>query len=77
VQVSPSSHAALLAANTQPVNGLQLSVVQVLLSLQTVAAPGRQAVSLQASPAVQAEPSSQAPSEAFCTQPFSASQIAS
>jgi len=40
VQALPSLHALALFAKTHPEAGLQLSVVQTLLSLQTVAAPG-------------------------------------
>ena len=39
VQALPSSQAIVLFVKTQPVAGLQLSVVQGLLSLQTIAAP--------------------------------------
>ena len=39
VQALPSSQTAVLFVKTQPVAGLQLSVVQMLLSLQTTAAP--------------------------------------
>jgi hypothetical protein len=40
VQAFPSSQALVLAANTHPAAGLQVSVVQTLLSLQTTAGPG-------------------------------------
>jgi hypothetical protein len=56
----PSSHAFVLFVKTQPVAGLQLSVVQTLLSLQTTGVPGLQTPPPQTSPAVQALPSSHA-----------------
>jgi hypothetical protein len=40
VQAFPSLHGLLLLVKAQPVAGRQLSVVQTLLSLQTVGAPG-------------------------------------
>jgi len=40
VQAFPSLHGLVLLAKAQPVAGLQVSVVQTLLSLQTVGAPG-------------------------------------
>ena len=74
VQALPSSHAAVVGAKTQPVIASQLSAVQGLVSSQTVAAPGRQAPSLQASPLVQMLPSSQLAVLLLCTQPFVLSQ---
>jgi hypothetical protein len=60
VQALPSLHGLVLFVKTQaPVAGLQLSVVQTLLSLQTVGAPGTQLPPPQASPVVQALPSLQ------------------
>jgi hypothetical protein len=59
VQAFPSSHGIVLLVYTQPVNGLQLSVVHGLLSLQTIAAPWHEPP-LHDSPAVQALPSLQA-----------------
>jgi hypothetical protein len=62
VQALPSLQLAVLLAKTQPEAGLQLSVVQTLLSLQVVAPPLPQVpVALQVSPVVQALPSLQAP----------------
>jgi hypothetical protein len=40
VQATPSLQGAVLFAKTQPVAGLQLSVVHTLLSLQTTGVPG-------------------------------------
>jgi hypothetical protein len=57
VQKLPSSHAAVLFVKTQPVAGLQLSVVQALLSLQTTAEPGTHTPPPHVSPKVQAFPS--------------------
>jgi hypothetical protein len=57
VQALPSLHGALLFTNTQPLAGLQLSSVHVLLSLQVTAGPGTQAPPLHVSLAVQAFPS--------------------
>ena len=55
----PSSQGFVLFAWTQPVAGLQLSVVQTLSSLQSTAVPAWQPPSLQTSPVVQAFPSLQ------------------
>ena len=60
VQAFPSSQAIVLFVYTQPVAGLQLSVVQMLLSLQTTAEPALQVPPPHVSPEVQAFPSSQA-----------------
>ena len=57
VQAFPSSQAFVLFVKTQPDAGLQLSVVQMLLSLQTMPTPA-QTPPPQASPDVQALPSS-------------------
>jgi hypothetical protein len=57
VQALPSSQASVLLVNTQPVAGLHVSVVHTLLSLHTVAVPGRQLPPEQTSPVVQAFPS--------------------
>ena len=40
MQALPSLHVAVLFVKTQPVDVLQVSVVQTLLSLQTVGVPG-------------------------------------
>lgn len=58
VQASPSLQEAVLLLVTQPVDTLQLSVVQTSLSSQFLAAPAVQVPALQASPSVQALPSS-------------------
>lgn len=58
----------------QPFCGSQASTVHGLLSSQVTAVPGLQAPLLQASPAVQALPSSHTPVRALNTQPFCASQ---
>ena len=56
----PSSQAFVLSANTHPVAGLHVSLVQGLLSLHTVAVPGWQLPPPHVSPVVQGLPSSQA-----------------
>jgi hypothetical protein len=58
VQALPSSQEAVLFVYTHPVDGSQLSSVQGLLSLHTIAVPA-QAPPAQVSLAVQALPSSQ------------------
>jgi len=60
VHTLPSLQDAELSVNTQPVAGLQESVVQALLSLQTLAVPGWQLPPPHVSPVVQALPSLQA-----------------
>jgi hypothetical protein len=60
VQALPSSQAAVLLVNAHPVSGSQVSVVQALPSLQTVAVPGWQLPPPQMSPVVHTLPSSQA-----------------
>src|SRR5438093_1512137 len=60
VQKLPSSQAALLASFTQPIFLSQLSSVQRLPSLQSMAVPGTQALPPQVSPVVQGLPSLQA-----------------
>jgi hypothetical protein len=59
VQAFPSSQGFVLFVYTHPVAGLQLSVVQTLLSLQTTGAPGWQTPPPQVSPNVHAFPSLQ------------------
>ena len=54
VQALPSVQASVLLANTQPLDGAQLSVVHGLLSLQASALPGWQAPAAQTSPVVHA-----------------------
>ena len=54
MQTLPSSHATVLFTNTQPVLGLQLSVVQTLLSLHVIVDPGTHDPLLQTSPFVHA-----------------------
>ena len=76
LQTLPSLQGSWLLANTQPALGSQLSVVQGFWSSHGVAAPGRQALSLQVSPMVHALPSLQlAPSSEVATQPFNLSQL--
>jgi hypothetical protein len=60
VQALLSLHAALVSVLTQPVAGLHVSDVQALLSLQSRAPPPTHAPPEQASPIVQALPSSHA-----------------
>jgi hypothetical protein len=58
VQGFPSSHGLVLFVKAQtPVAGLQLSVVQALPSVQTIAVPGLHRPPLHVSPMVQASPS--------------------
>jgi hypothetical protein len=59
VHALPSSQAAPEFVNTQPVAGLQVSVVQVMPSLQTSGVPATHAPPAQASPVVHAFPSVQ------------------
>ena len=55
VQALPSSHTAVVLVKTHaPVALVQVSVVQALLSLHVLAAPGTQAPLLHKSPTVQA-----------------------
>ena len=76
VQTSPSLQSALLAVNTQPVLGLQLSVVQPLVSSQTVALPGRHAPDWHKSLVVQRFPSLHVlASSAVARQPVLGSQL--
>ena len=60
VQAFPSSQELLLNVHVHPLSGSQESVVQGLLSLQTIGDPATQLPLLQKSPVVQAFPSSQA-----------------
>ena len=69
MQALLSSQAAVLFVKTQPVAGLQVSVVQTLLSLQTTAAPPWQVPAPHVSPAVQAFPSSHVAALFVKTQP--------
>ena len=75
MQAFPSSQAFVLFAKTQPVAGLQLSVVQRLLSLQSTAEPAWQVPPPQVSPAVQAFPSSHAFVLFVKTQPVASVQV--
>ena len=75
VQALPSSQAIVLLANTQPVAGLQLSFVQMLLSLQTTAVAPVHVPAPQTSPAVQAFPSLQAIVLFACAQPVAGLQL--
>ena len=82
-QVSPvvhafaSSQAALLLVFTQPVAGLQESLVQRLPSLQSGAAPLTHVPASQVSPTVHAFPSSHGETLSTWTQPVAASQESS
>ncbi len=69
VHALPSLHGRLLAVNTQPDAGLHASLVQRLLSLQTVEGPAMQAPPEQASPTVQTLPSEQLAVVLVKTQP--------
>ena len=73
VQALPSSQAAALLVNTQPVTELHVSVVQTLLSLHTTAAPLHEPLP-HVSPEVQAFPSSQAAVLLVNTQPVAGLQ---
>jgi hypothetical protein len=64
-----------LFVKTQPVAGLQVSVVQTLLSLQTRGAPGWQAPPEHTSLTVQASPSEQATVLLALTQPLAGLQV--
>jgi hypothetical protein len=75
VHASPSSQAAVLLVWTHPVAGLHESSVHGLLSLQTTGAPAWQVPPPQASPAVQALPSSQDAVLLVNTQPVAGSQV--
>jgi hypothetical protein len=75
VQALPSLHAAVLFVNTQPVAGLQLSVVHGLLSLHTTAVPALQTPPPHVSPAVQALPSLHAAVLFVKTQPVAGLQL--
>ncbi len=77
VQALPSEHAAALALWSHPVFGAQLSAVQGLLSSHVVAVPAMHTAALQASPRVQALPSSQTAALARWLQPSLASQLSS
>ena len=77
VQASLSVHGLLFATLLQPSLGSHESVVQPLASSHVVAAPGRQAPTLQASPPVQALLSEHAEVLFVNTQPFSLSQLSS
>jgi hypothetical protein len=59
VQAFPSEQASVLFVKAQPVDVLHESVVQTLLSLQTVAEPGWHVPPPHTSPVVQALPSEQ------------------
>jgi len=75
VQALPSSQLTLLFVWTHPVAVAQLSSVQPLSSLQSVADPGEQLPSAHRSPLVQALPSSQAAVLKENWQPTVASQL--
>jgi hypothetical protein len=75
VQAFRSEQGSALSLWTHPATGSQLSVVQGLLSLQLAAVPGRHVPNAQASPVVQAFPSSQAMVLLLKTQPVAGSQL--
>jgi hypothetical protein len=77
VHGSPSSQAAVLFVLTQPVAGLQESLVQIFPSLQFGAGPPAHAPPLQVSNVVQALPSSQAAALLVLTQPVAGSHESS
>src|SRR5437870_9804792 len=74
VQALPSSHGAVLGACTQPVAGSHESMVQTFPSSQLRAGPPVHRPFEQASPVVQALPSSQAKVFAACTHPAARSE---
>ena len=74
MHASPSLQAIVLFVNTQPVAGLQASVVQTLPSLQTTGVPVH-VPPPQVSPVVHALPSSQAIVVFVCTHPVAGSQL--
>ena len=74
VQAFPLSQAIVLFVKTQPVAGLQLSVVQGLLSLHTIATPPHTPPP-QVSTEVQALPSSHAKVLLVKTHPVAESQL--
>jgi len=75
VQAFPSSQGAVLLVKTQPVAGLQLSLVQALSSLHTTVAPPWQVPPPQVSPEVQAFPSSQGAVLLLKTHPVAGLQL--
>jgi len=77
VHTLPSSQAAVLLVNTQPVAVLQLSLVHGLASVHATGLPALHTPSAQMSPAVHFEPSSHAlPVSLVVVQPTSAAQLA-
>jgi len=75
VQALPSSHGAVLFVRTQPLAGLQESVVQTFPSLQLGGGPPRQCPApSQVSPVVHALPSLQGAVLFVCTQPLAGLQ---
>ena len=77
VHAFPSSQAAVLFTYAHPVAGLQLSLVQTLLSLQVTAATPTHVPPEQVSPVVQAFPSSQTAVLFACAQPVAGLQLSS
>ena len=75
VQALPSSQDAELATKTQPLSGSQLSSVQTLPSLQTLAGPGKHTPPPQKSPSVHWLASEQGNALAVFWHPFIASQL--
>src|SRR5262245_14132181 len=77
VQALPSLQGLVLLLLTQPVAGLQLSLVQTLPSLQLGGGPGTQLPPLHTSPTVQALPSLQVQVFLLLTQPVAGLQLSS
>ena len=77
VQASPSSQLTVLLAYSQPVDGLQLSSVQMLPSSQSRAEPPTQLPAAQLSLTVQALPSSQLTVLLVYSQPVAGLQLSS
>ena len=75
VQASLSVQVAVLATNTQPLAGLQLSSVQTFASSQTFAVPPTHAPLAHASPVVHKLPSEQGAVLKAEVQPVTASQV--
>jgi glyoxylate utilization-related uncharacterized protein len=77
VHALPSLHGAVLFVCTQPLDGLQLSSVQPLPSLQSGGGPPTHDPLAHVSAVVQALWSSQGPVLFWCTQPLSGLQLSS
>ena len=77
VQASPSLHSPVYGVAVQPDTASHRSTVHGLPSLQMLAAPPMQALSLHTSLSVQASPSLQVTALARCTQPVASEQVSS